>query len=143
VSRPVRRIALCAAALALAGSATAEAALIRFATPSRNIGCIAVAGASIRCDIRQTDAAIPRRPAGCEQDWGNAYEIGRRAARGRGVCAGDTALPAPGERIRIVAYGATIRIRNGLRCTSTRRGLTCLNLRAHGFFLSKQKIRLF
>lgn len=142
---PARRllpIALGAGALlSLAWAPTALADLTRFVSPSRNIGCIG-SSAVVRCDIAQTRAAPPPRPASCRLDWGNAFEVERRG-RGHGLCAGDTALPSPGQRVRVLAYGTTIRLGNGLRCTSRRTGLTCLNRGGHGFLLSRGTIRVF
>ena len=143
MSRTIRRATLLAVVLCLVGAASAQAALIRFATPSRNIGCIAETGKFIRCDISQSAGTRPPRPRSCQLDWGNAFGVERRSARGHGICAGDTALPGPRERIRIAAYGTTVRVGNGLRCLSQTTGLTCRNLAGHGFFLSKQRIRVF
>jgi hypothetical protein len=140
--RRVMPLALGAGALlALVWAPAALADQARFATPSRNIGCIGT-GAFVRCDIAETRADPPPRPASCRLDWGTAFEVERRG-RGHGLCVGDTALPSPGERIRILRYGTTIRLGNGLRCTSRRTGLTCLNRAGHGFLLSRARIRVF
>ncbi len=123
----------------LAWSASAVA-LTSFATPSRNIGCIGDR-TEVRCDIRETTAAGPKRPKNCEFDWGDAFSV-RPTGRGRGVCHGDTALPAPGQKIRILKYGTSITL-GKITCTSRTSGLTCRNPGAHGFFLSREKIRVF
>jgi hypothetical protein len=141
-ARPLLCIALGAGAvLGLAWAPAALAAPERFVSPSRNIGCIGT-NAFVRCDIAQTRATPPPRPASCRLDWGTAFEVERRG-RGHGLCAGDTALPSPGQRVRVLRYGTTIRLGNGLRCTSRRTGLTCLNQPGHGFFLSRGGIRVF
>ena len=58
----VRRLLVAVVAVAaLAGASTAQAALIRFATPTRNIGCVAETGNFVRCDIRDTQARKPPR----------------------------------------------------------------------------------
>ncbi|MBJ7457142.1 MAG: hypothetical protein JHC74_13890 [Thermoleophilia bacterium] len=115
-------------------------ALTSFATPSRNIGCIGDR-TEVRCDIRQTSATPPKKPANCRFDWGDAFSV-RPTGRGRGVCHSDTALPAPGQKIRILAYGTSITL-GKITCTSRRSGLTCRNRGDHGFFLSREKIRVF
>ncbi len=126
----------------LAAPALAQGAEFkRFITPSRNIGCFGD-NTGVRCDIRTTSAKPPKKPANCRLDWGSAYEVNRRG-RGHGLCVGDTALPDPNKREPVLKYGHTIRLGNGLKCTSKRTGLTCRNAGGHGFKLSKTEIRLF
>lgn len=132
-------LAAIAGAAVLMGAPSAVA-LTSFATPSRNIGCIGDR-TEVRCDIRQTSATPPPKPASCRFDWGDAFSV-RPTGRGRGVCHSDTALPAPGRRIRILAYGTSITL-GKITCTSRRSGLTCRNPAGHGFFLSREKIRVF
>jgi len=136
--RSVTLAALAGAALLI--GAPSAAALSSFATPSRNIGCIGDR-TEVRCDIRQSSATPPPEPRSCRFDWGDAFSV-RPAGRGRGVCHSDTALPAPGQRIRILAYGTSIAL-GKITCTSRRSGLTCRNPGDHGFFLSREKIRVF
>jgi hypothetical protein len=131
--------ALVAVSALLVWSASAVA-LTSFATPSRNIGCIGDR-TEVRCDIRQTSATPPKKPANCRFDWGDAFSV-RPTGRGRGVCHSDTALPAPGQKIRILAYGTSITL-GKITCTSRRSGLTCRNRGDHGFLLSREKIRVF
>lgn len=125
---------------ALMASATSAMALTSFATPSRNIGCIGDR-TEVRCDIRETSATPPPEPGNCRFDWGDAFAVGPRG-RGHGVCHSDTVLPAPGQRIRILRYGTSITL-GKITCTSRRTGLTCRNTSDHGFFLSRQRIRVF
>ena len=133
---------LAAAAVALlAPGLAAGAESKRFITPSRNIGCFGD-NTGVRCDIRTTSAKPPKRPANCRLDWGSAYEVNRRG-RGHGLCAGDTALPDPNKREPVLKYGHTIRLGNGLKCTSKRTGLTCRSTSGHGFTLSRTVIKLF
>lgn len=129
---------------ARAGATFTEAAKtdpVRFATPSRNIGCVGMS-TDVRCDIASSRAPRPPRPKNCRGDWGNAFAV-ERTGRGHGLCASDTVLPGPNDPVRILRYGTTIRLGGGLSCTSRRAGLTCRNRGGHGFFLSKQRIRLF
>lgn len=133
-------LVILATAAMLAAGATTAAALVSFATPSRNIGCIGDR-TGIRCDIRQTTVAPPPRPASCELDWGNAFVLDR-TGRGRRICHGDTALPGPGQPVRIVRYGTALRL-GTIVCRSRRSGLTCRNAGRHGFLLSRATIRVF
>jgi hypothetical protein len=130
-----RRIApVVAVFLALAGSAAA--ARIHFATPSRNIGCIGDR-TLLRCDIQQTATRPPPKPRSCRFDWGNYFEL-RPTGRARRICVSDSAL---GGR-RILPYGWTLRL-GRISCVVQRRGLTCRNADRHGFFLSRERVRLF
>ena len=119
----------------------ASAALKQFMTPSRNIGCIGDA-TEVRCDIKQTTATPPKRPSSCDLEWGDAFRL-NPTGKARGVCHGDTALPAPGENRRVLAYGTTIKLGQKMRCTSRRTGLTCRSNAGHGFTLSRTVIKLF
>jgi uncharacterized protein DUF6636 len=123
----------------LAASAVAVSAgrAIDFSTPSRNIGCVGDS-TFVRCDISQTRAKPPPKPASCRFDWGNALGLGPRG-RARRLCVSDSAL---GSR-RILRYGETQRFGRRIICTSRRAGLTCRNSAGRGFFLSRNRIRLF
>jgi hypothetical protein len=48
-----------------------------------------------------------------------------------------------GTEVPVLPYGATVRSRTGMTCTSRRVGLTCRNARGHGFFLSRRSQRIF
>ncbi len=126
-------LAVCVAALALPASA---AAAVHFRTPSGNIGCY-VDRDFIRCDIGRTATKVPPRPASCELDWGNAFEM-TRTRRPRRICHGDTVL---GGR-RVLAYGETLRF-GAFACLSRTAGLACRNAGGHGWFLSRERVRLF
>lgn len=144
--------ALLAAALGLivATAVTAQAAtagskadvIVFFRTPSRNIGCayakLAGEPASLRCDVLSGFKPTPPRPRGCDLDWAYAVVM-NKTGRPRHLCAGDTAVD---PRARILPYGATWS-RDGFRCVSGATGLTCRNLSGHGWFLSRQRSRLF
>ena len=133
------------ASLALAAGVLAPAsgalALTSFVSPSRNIGCIGDR-TEVRCDIKTSSATPPTRPKKCDLEWGDAFSVSR-TGRGHGVCHGDTALPAPGQKgVKVVAYGTSIHL-GTITCTSRTSGLTCHNAGAHGFRLSRQVIRVF
>ncbi len=143
MSRRLLAAIVIAAAGLMVWSATATA-ITRFAAPSRNIAC-AGDQREMRCDIRETNATPPPKPAKCRFDWGQAYVVTPGNRKGRGKCASDTVLPSPGQRIRILQYGTSIRFGPGgvIVCTSRTTGLTCRNKKGHGFTLSRQAIKLF
>jgi hypothetical protein len=122
--------------LAAISAADASAALIQFTTPSRNIGCIGDK-TRLRCDIARTTVKAPPKPLTCDFDWGNAFELLPRFVSHR-ICVSDSAL---GGR-RVLGYGKSLRIGPFL-CTSRRIGLTCTSRTRHGFFLSRNGIKLF
>ncbi|HEU5278073.1 MAG TPA: DUF6636 domain-containing protein [Gaiellaceae bacterium] len=106
--------------------------------PSRNIGCIfSTSPRYVRCDVRTGLRPPPPRPSGCDLDWAYGLEL-TAASRPKTFCAGDTAL-AQGP---VLAYGATLRIL-GFTCVSQRSGLRCTNRARHGFFLSRERWRVF
>ena len=82
--------------------------LKRFITPSRNIGCFGDAK-TVRCEIKTTTGKLQRRPANCQLERGDAFEL-NRTGKGHGLCDGDTALPAPNEKAPVLKYGHTIRL---------------------------------
>ncbi len=134
----MRRLALFAAiGLALAAPSASSGVAIHFSTPSRNIGCIGDA-TFIRCDIGVTRVKAPPKPRTCQYDGGNYFRLGQRG-RARRICVSDSAL---GSR-RILPYGQTQRLGRRISCTSRTIGLTCRNRDGHGFFLSRDRIRLF
>lgn len=136
-------VALVLAAAALMVWSASASAITRFATPSRNIAC-AGDRTEMRCDIRESTAKKPPRPKSCRFDWGDSYVVTPGRRKGRGLCASDTVLPSPGQRIRILKYGRSIRFgRGAIVCTSRRTGLTCRTKARHGFTLSRRVIRLF
>jgi len=127
--------AVLVAVLALVLAAPAEAVVVKFRTPSSNIGCIfsteaTLGGGYIRCDILSGLKPKPPR-RGCDLDQ-TGYELGPRG-RATVVCAGDTVVS---RRARALRYGAAWS-RGGLTCTSKKTGLRCRNRGGHGFVLSR------
>ena len=96
-------------------------------------------GGVLRCEIASLLRPLPPRPAACDVDWGYGISLGR-TGRARVLCAGDT-IRRTGS-VRLLAYGTTWR-RGGFRCSSARTGLRCANASAHGFFLSRERWRIF
>jgi len=58
------------------------------------------------------------------------------------VCAGDPGPIVPSRLARVLAYGKAWS-RAGIRCTSAVNGLTCRNKSGHGWFLSRERYRVF
>ncbi len=125
----------------LAGSASASSSsgLRGFQTPSRNIVCGGYSGSQpawLRCDITSGLKPKPARPKGCEFDFGGTLTL---SAEGRAKigCVSDVVLPNP-AKAHVLTYGKTWRY-GPFTCRSTRKGLTCRNLKGHGFFLSRER----
>jgi hypothetical protein len=138
----MRRAALLTAlVVTVAAPASAQAASAYFETPSRNIACgwYSDSGGSLRCEIGSLLRPMPPRPASCDVDWGYGISMGR-TGRAQVLCAGDT-IRRTGN-VRILAYGLTWQ-RGGFRCTSSRAGLRCVNASGRGFFLSRERWRIF
>jgi hypothetical protein len=120
-----------------------------FKTPSGNIVCgysIAPDGsASLECGIKSGLKPPPRRihcDAGDPNDKRvSLRETGRAAPV---LCAGDPGplLPQIDAAAKVLAYGTTIRV-GGISCASATTGLTCRNRSGHGFFLSRERWRMF
>ncbi|WP_035963334.1 DUF6636 domain-containing protein [Bradyrhizobium sp. URHA0013] len=127
--------------LALAGhGARAQDRPIGFQTPSKNIACqfFTDNGQSVlRCDIMNLETR-PRRPADCELEWGNAFEMSAKGAAGR-ICAGDTIID---PSLPMLAYGEVWQ-RAGFTCRSEPTGLTCFNAMQRGFSLARVKQEVF
>jgi hypothetical protein len=133
------------AALALAQTASAAAAVgpgrpTFFRTPSGNIRCafFGPSPASVRCDITKTDNAPRPRPASCEFDYGMSYGM-RARSRAHRLCVSDSVA---GPHARVLRYGHSIS-RHGIRCSSRKAHLRCVNRRHHGFTLSRAAQTLF
>jgi hypothetical protein len=122
---------------ALAASPSAAGAVEGFQSPSHNIGCV-IAANGVRCDIAQHSWSPPPTPSSCPLDYGNGINLGKHG-RASFTCAGDTVLGIG----PVLPYGQTER-RGRYRCKSKFAGVLCVNRRnGHGFFLSRQKVRLF
>ena len=134
---------IAAGSLLSAAVAPAAARLTQFRSPSNNIGCLiswSAKSAYARCDALKHAWQIRHRPRGCPSftDYGQGFDVTKFGRRGHVVCAGDTALGA-GKHLR---YGHSIS-HGGINCTSSQRGMTCRNRRHHGFFISRERYRLF
>lgn len=123
-------------AVLLASASGASAA--GFRTPTDNIHCMAGVWdgtAELRCDIRSNDAAVPKRPADCDLDYGNAFVVTGAARRAIRACVGDTVMDPSNP---VIDYGSTWK-QHGFTCTVETAGVTCRNAHGNGFFLSRKK----
>ncbi|MDH2403312.1 hypothetical protein QCM77_25675 [Bradyrhizobium sp. SSUT18] len=140
-----RGLILTSILLALAGHVVhAQDRPIGFQTPSKNIACQFFTDNGqrndqgvLRCDIMNLEAR-PRRPADCELEWGNAFEMSAKGAAGR-ICAGDTVMD---PSLPMLAYGEVWQ-RAGFTCRSEPTGLTCFNAMQRGFSLARGKQEVF
>jgi hypothetical protein len=125
------------AALALGAGASGAVAFKGFETPSHNIGCILFEQGA-RCDISKHSWPLPKRPKSCEFDYGGSLFIGEKG-RGEYGCVSDSAMGAG----PVLPYGESIR-KGRFECHSEEAGVRCVNRRnGHGFFLSRQSVKLF
>jgi uncharacterized protein DUF6636 len=136
--------------LGLFGSSAAIAASSgAFRTPSGNIVCAYSFDSSpayVSCGIKS--GLKPRPSRAIERDCrflgyqGNRIDL-QSPGRAQPVpCAGDTGPFAYVNTKHVLAYGETLH-GGGIRCTSRRAGLTCRNVQGHGFFMSRERWRVF
>lgn len=136
--RTIRIAVLTAVALfSASASASAASSYVHFLSPSHNIGCYLTKDQA-RCDVLKRDWTIPR-PKGCptELDYGFGATLTPRG-KGRSGCASDSALGS-GPTLK---YGKSIS-HFGFTCTSSTAGIRCGNRAGHGFFLSRQRYKLY
>ena len=124
------RVLLAFAALAVSALCPAAASARYFETPSGNIVCgtgpQALRGAVSCTVLSEADAR------GQKVWW----------MRRRGNAAVFFSMTNAPVEFPALGYGRTYR-GFGIRCTSRKRGLTCRNRSDHGFFLSRQRQRIF
>jgi len=123
-----------------------------FKTPSGNIQCDYYIGGYVRCGIRSGLKPAPaKRGPHCFVP--NRVELrltGRAALAGPSSCPGEDEGDAGpfaggqpgGPPVPVLAYGKTWR-GGSLSCSSAFTGLTCRSKSGHGFFLSRERWRLF
>jgi hypothetical protein len=133
-----------AAAAALFFAAPALAQSEGFRSPTGNIHCQFFAddgqGAPVvRCDLRQISNRPPPRPRDCDLEWGQAFEVSARAARGIRLCYGDTVQD---NSLPVLPYGRSWQ-RGGISCVSGQTGVTCQNGRGAGFAIARAAQRVF
>ena len=117
-----------------------------FRTPTNNIHCMLNDfeptpdnPISLRCDIRETDNRLPRRPRSCDLEWGTTFAIATEGRRGELWCVGDTTFD---EKHTVLEYGHFWQ-KAGFTCRSEQSGVTCFNSKMHGFLISRTVQKLF
>ena len=132
-------------------AAAASAGAVSFTSPSGNIDCMAYSDAGRPvADCLVQKAAWPNaraRPSNCPLAWFPTEVTLERGRVGVGVCRGDIGPMCPpqgGSRCRVLRYGASVRVA-GMRCTSTRAGVTCRlrNGAGRGFRVAREGYRRF
>jgi hypothetical protein len=120
------------------GAGTASATAFKgFESPSHNIGCVLYEQGA-RCDIHHHSWPLPKRPKSCEFDYGGSLSVGVKG-RGEYGCVSDSAMGLG----PVLPYGETIR-KGRFECRSEEVGVRCVDRRdGHGFFVSRQRVRLF
>jgi hypothetical protein len=137
----MKRFALSIAVAGLGLAVLAPSASAKFEffqTPSGNIACV-ISGKGARCDILQHAWPTPPAPADCPVDYGNGVQVSKHG-RGGYTCAGDSVF-SPNNPV--LGYGDKIK-KKRFKCASKQKGVRCVNKRNdHGFFISRQEVRLF
>ena len=125
-------------------SAYAADDVIVFHSPSKNIFCVAVnsktEGGSVDCELvtRTNKKDLLPRPADCDLDWGNRFAV-YSSGKAIMICAGDTLRD---DNASTLAYGEGLD-RFGIHCTSSEKGIECINDDQHGFKISKGKQEIY
>jgi hypothetical protein len=138
----MKRFVICLVTCVVASGVLASTASAskEFLSPSHNIGCV-LSGKFVRCDIAEHSYPTPPKPHPCFGDYeGNVVVVDTDEHDAVVSCASDSTLdPA----FPVLAYGDRIENRH-FRCTSKSKGMRCVNLQTkHGFFLSRDDLRLF
>jgi hypothetical protein len=116
-----------------------------FKTPSRNIGCTAYLGPTnkpiMTCSLRELDTEPPASPHKCPYSNypGDSFHLLGRG-RGHWTCSRPSKFGEPSDMI--LGYGRRWE-RGPFTCRSRPIGLRCWNLDGHGFFLSRERQKLF
>lgn len=132
-------------AVLTAGSAQASWRYRTFVSPSKTTICrIAVDRTGkektwVRCDVNKAVNKAPKKPAGCEFDWGFSFGM-NSTGRARRNCVSD-AIADP-SKTKKLAYGSFARL-GGISCHSRTAAMTCTNRSGHGFSLSRTRQKIF
>jgi hypothetical protein len=138
--RPILAGAAVALAALTVGAAAAGASTFQFfRTPSNQIGCVYQTGpAYLRCDVMYRTRFNGTKQCGEVGDAGQSFAM-RTRGRVKLLCASDTSFQ-PGSRV--LRYGTTRRF-GPFRCHLSTSGLRCTNRAGHGWFLSRDRQRMF
>ena len=137
-------------AAAASGSATATGTLPGLVSPSGNIKCLYVPGVGspsrLLCSIAQASYAARLQsrclgPTGAGVDW-HGFQLSV-AGKGTITCTGGILYAGTQHpRYVVVPYGKSWR-QGVFACKSRTNGITCLNRRGHGLFLSRSAWRVW
>ena len=122
-----------AAPAAAGDQAGAEATVVTFASPSRNIACT-IDGAAATCAIAEFTYSPPAVP-GCTGTTGHEVQVTADGASW--LCTQGAAPARAGADVDVLGYGQSIAA-NGFTCTSSESGMTCLHdASGHSFSLAR------
>jgi hypothetical protein len=143
--RKIAFLVITTSAISLSLSQISFAAPKGFKTPSGNIFCELIEGEdintnSLRCEIVNSLKPQPPQPypGYCGFDWGRGLLLPANS-RPEILCISDT-IADPNKSV--LGYGKTWN-QGGFKCISEKKGLTCSNSNNIGFFLSREKWRVF
>lgn len=119
---------------------------VGFRTPSNNIHCQLFVSTdsdqsyppTLRCDVMVIQNRPPPRPADCDLEWGQAFELNENGS-GRRICYGDTIMS---QTLQILPYGSRWS-EKGFTCLSETDGVACTNKKGAGFKLSRSSQQVF
>jgi hypothetical protein len=138
---PVNTGILLASELHSKNTRNASNSVTNFVTPSGNIYCALVGEGknALRCEIRSMLNPLPSQPYSgyCKFDWGAGFLLIQRR-KPKILCISDTI----GSSSNTLSYGSTW-THSGFKCVSKIAGLTCHNFSKNGFFISRNKWRMF
>ncbi|MFT3988261.1 DUF6636 domain-containing protein [Aestuariivirga sp.] len=139
-----RTLQLCGAVIVLliGGAAVAIADQANFKSPSGNIFCSYFdydGPPEVRCDILNSTRSFRKPPSDCDLEWGDSFAVSATAKRGEVVCHGDTVMTPDAAPL---PYNRSFQ-QGGITCTSSMKGLACVNAKGHGFFVSRAKQQVF
>jgi hypothetical protein len=140
--RPMLIALLAAISVAVAvAAAGASSSITPFRTPSKNIYCawdhLSGTPQLLRCDVQQLAHKAPK-PRGCQFEAGSSFGM-NPTGRAAVLCVSDAVYDA---HARVLPYGKTRRF-GPFKCTSKTSGLRCSNRSRHGFFLNRDRYKLF
>lgn len=118
----------------------ATSSVPQFDNESTTVTCLfeSAGGVSVRCDVMPPSGWSVRKPADCQDAYGDSVML---AARPRLVCHGDT-IWSP-DTTKVIKKGQTYRFKN-LWCTAgSTTEVTCRNPDGRGFTVSQKSYRVF
>jgi hypothetical protein len=113
-----------------------------FETPTTNIKCMAYGGDSggMDCDIA---SGVHPKPVRRQCEFGDLAGLGVPSTGLAGLeCRTDVSQAVLDKRIPVLSYGESWH-GFGMTCLSQTAGLTCVNVDGHGFFLARERWRIF